>query len=718
MLEFVSNALKKFAVLFVLSVFSVSAQPRFGGSMSGSISTNVNAIQLPIEIWGTNGISSASVTKTFFISNPPSSTTLQLVVFGIEYLTQASVQVNAGSVIALNNTNFTCPATLQAAYGCLTGSQHTLTITTALASNLVTKGSNSITFIFNGTDGNSSGWRVLAFQIIGGGLPLISSNQFTAVDPNTWTPPLNNGTDIAAGLTLWQSATLTIPGPVPAAATLTTHCMDCHARTGRDLTYFNVSNEAITARSKFHGLNNTQGQQIASYIRSLSVNNGGTVPACKKARIWNPPYQPGPGIDSSGVSCWAAGAGIEAVLGLDSDMLPSTLPTSTPDDFDPTKYYNVRETRVAFEFLDWLQWLPTIHPADTYGSAFTSDATNTDYDTIRTMLAPGTLQSYKDTITNGPDWVTHRHTFETPLTPASNSPLWNAPLTGMQLYSLSQWQLVKSWEIMQDFGLEGMSQAAYGPTAEKWAWFLITPFQAAPNINIIPNPASGIGNGSSTAFGVISQYWYYVQLVLMTGFPAQVGCNTPLDFGYMLGFTQVFAPIVSQPQDFLTMSVLKKGIQFFTNGIGVQQGCGGSGFLTNDSNPVYVIEQKSTFVWTGVSSGTRAAILDNYFQAWLAVLKRFSPGNYYAGVPDSNNPVVTPGNPFGSANLATQIAFIIPHGKFWGVSSQTAAAFEAWAVQMWPLATNVNTGMLYDWPGTLTATCSTTAGLVGCSTDH
>ena len=59
---------------------------------------------------------------------------------------------------------------------------------------------------------------------------------------------------------------------------------------------------------------NCEGQQIASYIRSLPVPSPG--------RPWNPPYQPGPGLDRQPVANWAAGAGLAWALDNDSGTLP------------------------------------------------------------------------------------------------------------------------------------------------------------------------------------------------------------------------------------------------------------------------------------------------------------------------------------------------------------------------------------------------------------
>ena len=117
----------------------------------------------------------------------------------------------------------------------------------------------------------------------------------------------------AAGKTLWEGAPLS-PGGFKASPLIRANCSDCHARDGRDLKYFSFSNASIIARSRFHGLSELQGQQIASYIRSLPVPSPG--------RPWNPPYQPGPGLDRQPVENWAAGAGLAWALDNDSSTLP------------------------------------------------------------------------------------------------------------------------------------------------------------------------------------------------------------------------------------------------------------------------------------------------------------------------------------------------------------------------------------------------------------
>ncbi len=150
--------------------------------------------------------------------------------------------------------------------------------------------------------------------------------------------------------------------------------------------YFNFSNKSIITRSRFHGLTTQEGEQIASYIRTLRVPNPG--------RPWNPPYQPGPGSDKKPISEWAAGAGLPWVLDNDARALPFLLDAhrqqlgSTVDVFEssadfrglvgqihsdvfrPDGNLNPREIPIALELPHWSQWLPRIHPKDAWGSAF------------------------------------------------------------------------------------------------------------------------------------------------------------------------------------------------------------------------------------------------------------------------------------------------------------------------------------------------------------
>ena len=246
---------------------------------------------------------------------------------------------------------------------------------------------NRIQFRFNGTDGESNGYRVLNLQLQNAGAVQLDTTPTARFDPiSERDTSAITAADATAGKALWY-AHGTIAKSAIVMRTLQAACASCHADNGRDLQYFNYSNNAIVQRSRFHGLSETQGKQIAAFLR-LSLKD---VAYVGQARPWNPPYQPGPGLDCNSADCatrWAAGAGLEAVLNTPSDAVkalfgtPLDAPLSvTQADVDrimnPNATMNVRETAIPMQFPDWNAWLPTIHPLDVWptqadGSGFTN----------------------------------------------------------------------------------------------------------------------------------------------------------------------------------------------------------------------------------------------------------------------------------------------------------------------------------------------------------
>ena len=72
---------------------------------------------------------------------------------------------------------------------------------------------------------------------------------------------------------------------------------------------------------------------------------------------------------------WAAGAGLDAVLEEDADMLAYLFPEGTSDAamrgvMDKDATLNIREMPVSLQFPDWQAWLPEVHPIDIWGKGF------------------------------------------------------------------------------------------------------------------------------------------------------------------------------------------------------------------------------------------------------------------------------------------------------------------------------------------------------------
>lgn len=133
---------------------------------------------------------------------------------------------------------------------------------------------------------------------------IIAKTSFTQEDPSTWTAPA--GSDATRGGKLFKFGNAAgTGGQLNQLMNPVTPDLDykfkyatcggaagCHTFTGRDLKYINMSNKALKERTIFHGFTDQDGDDIAAYIRSLPD------PVYPNARPWNPPFQPGPGLDA------------------------------------------------------------------------------------------------------------------------------------------------------------------------------------------------------------------------------------------------------------------------------------------------------------------------------------------------------------------------------------------------------------------------------------
>ena len=476
----------------------------------GSADTTTDRMLLPVEVLGADS-TTASRAVVLQDGQAEAVKSLWLQIHGLRYADQASVQVNASVWIPLNNNTVTV-AEPGRSFGGIGGGFSTLVMTIPLPNGTAVGGTNTIRFRFNQTDGVVSGYRVLAWNFLTiEGSKVLPPDDFREDAPETWTPPLRDAASIMAGREVWESASL-LASSLPHSPIIQAHCADCHARDGRDLKYFNFSNNSIVTRARFHGLSTLQGEQIASYIRSLPFPNPG--------RPWNPPYQPGPGLDEQPVSSWAAGAGLAWVLDQDTDALPYLLrqhnaQTSTaapippgnapnlrglvgqitPDIFRPDGSLNPRQIPIALQLPDWSQWLPRVHPKDAWGAAFTQSEfaalyggetapeTNSKIGAkppLRVLLAATqtTDHSIRPVVAAFAQWSQDRRAFFRRL--VKTKTIWSPVLTS-NIYSTQLWQLVKTWEMMQEFGLEGRGRDLFGMTADSRTWCTTTPADTAPS---------------------------------------------------------------------------------------------------------------------------------------------------------------------------------------------------------------------------------------------
>jgi hypothetical protein len=668
-------------------------------SAIAAITLTPSQITLPIEVLGPNGYTAA---VSFNIPGGAnlSGLNLWMQIHGLRTQTQASLQLNNSGWQPISEANVTLLGQASA-YGGIGGGFHTLQMTMPVPVGALQIGTNTLTFQFNQTDGRVSGFRVLAFNIQdSGGNSLISSNSFVEADPNTWQPPSINPSDIAAGQQLYQQASLTVPtssGTTPIKA----HCMDCHTQDGRDLKYFNYSNLSISYRSVFHGLSAQQGVQIASYIRSLNLPNPG--------RVWNPPYQPGPGLDSQPVTQWSAGAGLDAVLHSDADMLTAMFPTGVqPAFFSPSGHVNIRETQIAMQLPDWNSWLPMVHPMDAWPD-FLASPLYAKYLSLRASLQTGSAAAYSGMGTDFDEWNGNYNQF---IMTKDRVPLsaWTAPYIN-QVYSTPLWAVVKTWELNQEFGLEGLAQTVFiNPNAESRAWKSEMPFLTSPNLLQIPRGSPVFENGRLSTWVYRAFIWYHLQLILNDSEYQQHG-SSPIDWGYTYSKVADVSQNDSPQQGALFTLWQTKGLQISNNGYGPDNGNGWQWQVADISRSV---TPGLRTIWTGMPLATRTAIYQGLVQAWLSEVTQFTPQQFYGSLYDglvSASQVPAHSAP-DSPNLVDRVWYMIPRFGYFGVNQTQINQLAAWAQTAWP-----NGG----FAATATATCrpdSSAPTVIRCSTDN
>ncbi len=546
---------------------------------------------LPLEVIGPDGY---IVATTFQIADPTGINTLSIeanhlgYTEGLSPLTgaaKASVRMNNGPWVNLtNSTPGILIASPEVAYGGIGGGYDTVRLNIPVTN--VIAGANIIAFRFNGTDGATSGYRILSLNLFRGAQAVLPPGTFGEENPALWTPPRPGAADIAAGQALWsQQNILKVPG---STTPITASCGMCHDKNGRDLKYFNFSNWSIIQRSLAHGLTQTQSEQIASYIRALST------PAPAAARPWEPPYQPGPGLDNVPASEWAAGAGLASVLDHDWDMLPTMLPPGTNlDSITATNStLNLRTQKVAVQFPDWNSWLPTIHPADIWTSgatAFVTGEANTAYNTLRTALPaqlppnagkptaslPVTIGNLDDGarnyISKGRTDTTGGGNWRTLVGTTVDAVPAGIGIEKAKLY-LAKWMGVKHWEVMHEFNMEGLAAAALPPSAQGvrgeargWPSDGQSVWANAPHMT-----ATNLKNfaGQSKVTGIyLSSVWYQLQMTLNPGM-RQLVDTKPVDWDYHMRHMNLLREYSGEPQALRYEQTMIKAYQMRDNGSG------------------------------------------------------------------------------------------------------------------------------------------------------
>ena len=530
----------------------------FWGASLASVQAQLN---LPIEVMGAEG---TQVDATLSLTNEQAASArrLWLQTHNIRYPEKASLRINGGLWVPLNNTSAIMLGTSQI-YGGIGGSFAVLKMTLPISPGQLVPGSNTITFRFNVSNSLSVGYRIVNLNLLDAiGNQLLPPSAFTHEDPASWLPPSSAPADIVAGEDLWRNANL-VASYRPGAPALQAKCSSCHLQNGADLKYFSYSNHAIIERAKFHGLTAAQGGQIASYIRTRPVKSVG--------RPWNPPYQPGPGLTSKPNDEWLAGAGIENVLDSDADTLIALFPNGVrrdaimEGDSNKFKRFSSHDTPLAFQLPDWNHWLPEVHPMDGMPEDFPTSDSLGAYNKVRSQLVGKTSAQIREWMrtSNAGNPRTGMFVLQDlygddpaelmrPRYPGLVTPNggFSDPTVARAIYSFRLWSMVKHVEVHEEFALTGLGRvpedvdwANYEPRdafPRMWLGANRSVFDSSPFLSGLEFNVTGSASGNNSFnHNYISNSWYQLQLMLNGG-QRSGGAHAVVDFGYAHGFLNGF----------------------------------------------------------------------------------------------------------------------------------------------------------------------------------
>lgn len=543
----------------------------------------IRPLVMPVEVFGEAG---TIVERQVSFNRRQVNAADQIFFFAnnLGYQDKGSIQVNDGDWIDLNHKDVSIYEKEMHYGGMRHGAMNSIRFT--IPAQDLTAGDNTFRFRFNFSNGISSGYRIFRMNLLReDGSEILRKDFIPEVDPSSWRAPrgYSNQRHVREGRRLWYNAELwNHPLPDEEVATwygnellssqpIKATCSDCHTQDGRDLAYFNYSNHSIVERAKFHKLTADQGKKIAAYIRSLDVPTPG--------RPWNPPYQPGPEIADRPIEEWAAGAGIDAVLETDADMLPFMFPDGTSQAnidryFDSDKMHDTTTVPISIQFPDWKHWLPIIHPKDAFGDFYAVENPDgsfspghahykhnpfVNYPPLRRFLKDN---DHDEIVENreefysllGNFWSSFRKFFAKQIGDGHGGgwrysdavaddymPIQQPGFGQLSRTSLARLMAVKFFEIHQEFQLEEMTQRLIPsedqPAPRQWLHAMgYNVFEVPPHFTAPAWGSTASYEGQPWLTGVFeTTSWYELQLIINPG-NGRAGGTGPVDYNYHPGF--------------------------------------------------------------------------------------------------------------------------------------------------------------------------------------
>jgi len=322
-------------------------------------------------------------------------------------------------------------------------------------------------------------------------------------------------------------------------------------------------------------------------------------------------------VDAKPAGDWAAGAGLSWALDSDDASLPFLFPTGpiTPDTFRPDGNLNPRQIPISLQLPDWNHWLPRVHPLDAWGQDFLQSDADTSNGSVRAQLSSPQLAKLISTgeIVNLFDkWNKSQRKFLTRYAPR-NAGEWSPDLTN-KVYSTQLWQLVKAWELAQEFQLEGRGQEFYGSTGEPRTWFNTIPLATAPIEAGIPDGPNGMG-GSAVASEYFNNAWYELQIVLNSGNHRRHG-RTPVDWVYVVDRFRDMYRESRRPEPARLLVAVIKAMQWSDPKLGPDNQL--KGWRPDDTvDPRIMVSSEYLPMFQPLKSDVRRAIAEAMLTAWL-----------------------------------------------------------------------------------------------------
>jgi hypothetical protein len=482
------------------------------------------------------------------------------------------------------------------------------------------------------------------------------------------------------------------------------------------MSYFSFPRVAVMGAAKRFGASDLDANNIYNYIwkkRATETNSYGF------GRVWNPPYQPGPGLDAKPVRQWAAGAGLNAIVNSDYEMFPDLFGGNTVSYQAVTNAYakdafNTRQQRINIPLPSIYHWYPKYHPYYSYTSFRTSDAWKIYNGDIPCNGVNGGVRAFASALSSGlPVYPDSLYGFNV----YWHGYWWNFLLTiratavdnptGRRVTDFGNWHMIKTLEMMQEFGLE--SKTLPSTARDSRQWFDFAAFDLAPNILNTPPAADGLNDGTSLMRRYFTVAWYQVQISLNPGNYSDGIMKTeirPMDWPYAYGF-------------FLEMSAVEGGVT--SSGMWMQNVI--KAFQCQDfttgklhQNDGWSPQRNSSLCWlvnpalngnnglgllhsnSDIPTAQFTAFYDALTRYWLMKCKQFTAAQYYAtawgGDASWSGPRLanhTDGyfgynTTNGEYDLPEAVWYVIPQVRSHGVNTATINELKNWAAATWPQA--------------------------------